>query len=189
MKMTTANKLTILRILLIPVFMYFVYKGTDISKVIAMFVFIIASVTDTLDGYIARKYNQVTNFGKIFDPIADKVLVLAALIPLVQFGMLAGWVVIVLLAREFIVGGFRNVVSAAGGKVIAASIIGKLKTISQIVLICVLLVRWVWFGFISFPFEYIFIAITIILSLWSMADYIAGGVKELKRLGTSENES
>ncbi len=169
--------------------MYFVYKDTDISRVIAMFIFIIASVTDTLDGYIARKYNQVTNFGKIFDPIADKVLVLAALIPLVEFKLLAGWVVIVLLAREFIVGGFRNVVSAAGGKVIAASIIGKLKTISQIVLICLLLVRNSWFSFINFPFEYIFIGITILLSLWSMTDYIIGGVKELKRLGASINES
>lgn len=186
--MTTANKLTMLRILLIPVFMFFVYRGTNISMVIAMFIFIIASVTDTLDGYIARKYNQVTNFGKIFDPIADKVLVLAALIPLAEYRILAGWVIIVLLAREFIVGGFRNVVSAAGGKVIAASIIGKLKTISQIVLICVLLVRDVWFSFISFPFEYIFIGITLILSLWSMTDYIIGGVRELKRLGATGNE-
>jgi len=181
--MTTANKLTLLRIFLIPVFMYYMYKGTDASRIIAMIIFIIASITDFLDGYVARKYNQVTNFGKIFDPIADKVLVLAALIPLAEFNLLAGWVVIVILAREFIVGGFRNVVAAAGGKVIAASIIGKLKTISQIVLICVLLVRDAWFGFISFPIEYIFIAITIILSLWSMTDYIVGGLKELKRLG------
>lgn len=181
--MTTANKLTVLRILLIPVFLYFIYQRTNNSQVIAMSVFIVASITDFLDGYIARKYNQVTNFGKIFDPIADKILVLAAFIPLVEFKMVAGWVVIVLLSREFIVGGFRNVVSAAGGKVIAASIIGKLKTISQIVLICLLLVRNVWFGFITFPFEYIFVAIAIILSLWSMTDYIIGGLKELKRLG------
>ena len=139
--MTTANKLTILRILLIPVFMYFVYKGNEISRIIAMFIFIAASVTDTLDGYIARKYNQVTTFGKIFDPIADKVLVLAALIPLAEFNLVAGWVVIVLLSREFIVGGFRNVVSAAGGKVIAASIIGKAKTVSQIIMICLLLIQ------------------------------------------------
>ena len=187
--MTTANKLTMLRILLIPVFIYYVYKGSDVSKVIAMFIFIAASITDSLDGYVARKYNQVTNFGKIFDPIADKVLVLAALIPLAEFKMLAGWVVIVLLAREFIVGGFRNVVAAAGGKVIAASIIGKLKTISQIVLICVLLVRDIWFNWISFPFEYFFIAISIILSLWSMTDYVIGGLKELKRLGVKANES
>jgi CDP-diacylglycerol--glycerol-3-phosphate 3-phosphatidyltransferase len=183
MKMTTANKLTILRILMIPVFMYFVYKGSDSARVIAMIIFIVASFTDTLDGYIARKYNQVTNFGKIFDPIADKVLVLAALIPLAELGLIPGWAVIILLAREFIVGGFRNVVAAVGGKVIAASIIGKLKTISQIVLICVLLVRDIWFASISFPFEYIFIVLAILLSLWSMADYIIGGVKELKRLG------
>lgn len=187
--MNTANKLTTLRILLIPVFLYFVYQRNDTSMVIAMIIFIVASITDFLDGYIARKYNQVTNFGKIFDPIADKVLVLAALIPLAEFGLLHGWVVIVLLAREFIVGGFRNIVSAAGGKVIAASIIGKLKTISQIVLICLLLVRNIWFAFIVFPFEYIFIALAIILSLWSMTDYIIGGIKELKRLGVDVNES
>ena len=78
--MTTANKLTILRILMIPVFLYFVYKNTDMSNIIAMLIFIVASVTDTLDGYIARKYNQITNFGKIFDPIADKILVLAAIL-------------------------------------------------------------------------------------------------------------
>lgn len=184
--MTTANKLTVTRILMIPIFIYFMYKGSDISKVIAMFIFIVASVTDFLDGYIARKYNQVTNFGKIFDPIADKILVLSALIPLVEFKMLASWVVIVLLSREFIVGGFRNVVSAAGGKVMAASILGKLKTISQIVLICVLLVRDVWFSFIPFPVEYIFIAISLALSLWSMGDYIYNGVKELKRLGAQK---
>lgn len=183
MKMTTANKLTILRILMIPVFMYFVYKNSDSAMITAMIIFIVASFTDTLDGYIARKYNQVTNFGKIFDPIADKVLVLAALVPLTQLGLIPGWAVIVLLSREFIVGGFRNVVAAAGGKVIAASIIGKLKTISQIVLICLLLVRDIWFTSISFPFEYIFIALAILLSLWSMTDYIIGGVKELKRLG------
>lgn len=183
--MTTANKLTILRILLIPIFIYYIYSNSDMGKVIAMFVFIAASVTDFLDGYIARKYNQVTNFGKVFDPIADKILVLSALIPLVEFGILAAWVVIIFLAREFIVGGFRNVVAAMGGKIISASIIGKLKTISQIVLICILIVRDIWFSFIAFPFEYIFIAIAIVLSLWSMADYLYNGSKELKKLGVN----
>ena len=162
------------------------YQDGDSARIIATIIFVVASFTDTLDGYIARKYDQITNFGKIFDPIADKVLVLAALIPLVEFNLLASWVVIIILAREFIVGGFRNVVSAAGGKVIAASIIGKAKTVTQIIMICLLLVRDIWFASIAFPFEWIIIGAAVILSLWSMTDYIVGGIKELKRLGAMD---
>lgn len=118
--MNLPNKLTILRIILIPVFIIFLMMGFDY---IAAIIFIVASATDALDGHIARKYNLITNFGKIMDPLADKLLVVSALICLVELGQVAGWMVIVILAREFTVTGLRTV-AAAQGIVIAAGCIG-----------------------------------------------------------------
>ena len=138
--MNLPNKLTILRTILIPFFLIFIYtdfwgKG---NAYIAVAIFIIASLTDLLDGKIARKYNLVTNFGKFMDPLADKLLVCSALIALVDLGKLAGWIVIVIIAREFIISGFR-LVASDNGVVIAASYWGKFKTVFQMAMIIVLI--------------------------------------------------
>ena len=137
--MNLPNKLTILRTILIPFFLIFIYtdfwgKG---NAYIAVAIFIIASLTDLLDGKIARKYNLVTNFGKFMDPLADKLLVCSALIALVDLGKLAGWIVIVIIAREFIISGFR-LVASDNGVVIAASYWGKFKTTFQMIMIILL---------------------------------------------------
>lgn len=138
--MNLPNKLTIFRVVMIPFFVFFLltdYVGED-SKWIALAIFIIASLTDLLDGKIARKYNLVTNFGKFMDPLADKLLVCAALICLVDMGKLASWMVIVIISREFIISGFR-LIASDNGVVIAASYWGKFKTTFQMVMICLMI--------------------------------------------------
>lgn len=133
--MNLANKLTIIRIFLVPIFLIFIaIKDIPYGAIIATFVFIIASLTDKLDGYIARTRNQVTRFGKLMDPLADKLLVTAALISLVESGIIPAWIAIIIIAREFAVSGLRTI-SAAEGLVIAASKWGKLKTVIQIIAI------------------------------------------------------
>ena len=131
--MNLPNKLTLLRFLLVPVFMVFMYTGGTYSYLIALVVFAVASFTDFLDGSIARKYNLVTDFGKFMDPLADKLLTTVALIYLCLNGMCHEIVICIVLAREFAVSGIRLVAAAnpAGGKVIAAGFMGKLKTVSQ----------------------------------------------------------
>ena len=138
--MNLANKLTIFRMILVPVMVVFAYLpiGGDVYTVpVAMLImdliFIIASITDKLDGYIARSRNQVTTFGKFLDPLADKILVLTAMILLVERGLLPAWIPVIVLAREFIVSGFRLVAVEKGGVVIAASVWGKLKTVTQMI--------------------------------------------------------
>ena len=140
--MNLPNKLTILRILLVPIMVIIpylkiqgVFLDIPISFLIIELIFIIASITDKLDGTIARKRNLVTTFGKFLDPIADKILVLAALIILVELGKIPGWIPIIVLFREFVVSGYRLIAVDKGGKVIAASIWGKLKTVSQMIAI------------------------------------------------------
>jgi CDP-diacylglycerol--glycerol-3-phosphate 3-phosphatidyltransferase len=133
--MNLANKLTILRIFLVPVFLIFIaVNGIPYGKEIATLVFIAASLTDKLDGYIARSRNQVTNFGKFMDPLADKLLVTAALVSLVELQIIPAWVSIVIIAREFAVSGLRTI-AASEGIVIAASKWGKAKTVVQIIAI------------------------------------------------------
>ncbi len=129
--MTTANKITMVRILMIPFFIYFALQADKTSLIIALVLFCLASVTDFLDGYIARKYNQVTDFGKFVDPLADKLLVTAALLIFIEKGIFPAWMVFIVLAREFIITSLRNV-AAAKGKVLAASWTGKVKTCVQI---------------------------------------------------------
>ncbi|WP_024614739.1 CDP-diacylglycerol--glycerol-3-phosphate 3-phosphatidyltransferase [Clostridium sp. Ade.TY] len=139
--MNLANKLTVLRMLLVPVFLVFIaIKGIPYGTFIATFIFIIASITDKLDGYIARSRNQITNFGKFMDPLADKLLVTAALISLVEYGVVPSWAAVIIIAREFAVSGLRTI-AAAEGKVIAASWWGKIKTVIQIIAIIILLVE------------------------------------------------
>lgn len=139
--MNLANKLTVLRMFLVPVFLIFIsVKGIPYGSIVATLVFIIASITDQLDGYIARSRNQVTNFGKFMDPLADKLLVTAALVALVGLNLTPAWAVVIILAREFAVSGLRTL-AASGGVVIAASWWGKIKTVTQIIAILLLLIK------------------------------------------------
>lgn len=140
--MNLANKLTIFRMILVPIIVIIPFLkinseilGIPLTYIIIDMIFIIASITDKLDGYIARSRNQVTTFGKFLDPIADKILVLAAMIMLVEFGKLPAWIPVIVLAREFIVSGYRLIAVEKGGKVVAASVWGKLKTVTQMIAI------------------------------------------------------
>ena len=158
--MNLANKLTIFRMILVPIFVVIGYLGTlgvitgewlgiSISFLLMDLVFIIASITDKLDGYIARSRNEVTTFGKFLDPLADKILVLSALVMLVEYGKIPGWIPVIVLAREFIVSGYRLIAVEKGGKVIAASIWGKLKTVTQMIAIILVFVdKYDFFDFI-----------------------------------------
>lgn len=140
--MNLPNKLTIFRIILVPVMVIIPFLNIQgeflnipITYWIINFIFVIASITDKLDGHIARSRNQITTFGKFLDPIADKILVLAAMIMLVEFAKLPAWIPIIVAVREFIVSGYRLVEVEQGGKVIAASIWGKIKTVTQMIAI------------------------------------------------------
>ncbi len=140
--MNLPNKLTIFRIILVPLMVIISFLGIEgrflgipITWLIMDLIFILASLTDKLDGYLARKNNQVTTFGKFLDPLADKILVLAAMIMLVEMAKLPAWIPIIVLAREFMVSGYRLIAVEKGGKVIAASKWGKLKTVTQMIAI------------------------------------------------------
>ena len=156
--MNLANKLTIFRMIFVAIFVG--YLGTlgiisgefleiPLFLWIMNIVFIIASITDKLDGYIARSRNQVTTFGKFLDPLADKILVLSALVMLVEFGKIPAWIPVIVLSREFIVSGYRLLAVEKGGKVIAASIWGKLKTVTQMIAIILMFVdKYNFFDFV-----------------------------------------
>ena len=166
--MNLPNKLTILRIILVPVFMFFLILSNDYpqyAQISALIVFIIAASTDGLDGYLARKNNIITTFGKIIDPLADKLLISAALISFVSLGKISAWAAIIIIGRELAVTGLR-VVAASEGIVISASIWGKLKTILQISAIIVLLLNP---NIINFPFylEKILLWAAVIMTLFS----------------------
>ena len=136
--MTTANKLTLLRIALIPVFLGVLYAGFSGCRYWALAIFIIASLTDFVDGYIARHYNQITNFGKFMDPLADKVLVMSAMCWFVECGQMPGWVLAIVLLREFAVSGMR-LVAVEQGRVIAAAWSGKVKTFCTMIALCLMM--------------------------------------------------
>ena len=142
--MTTANKITLVRIALIPFFVWFAMQGDPVSDTIALVLFCVASVTDFLDGYVARHYNQVTDFGKFVDPLADKLLVMSALVAFIPVAGVPVWVVVIILAREFMVTSLR-LIAAGKGVVIAADKWGKIKTISQMIwLNYTLLMLWLF---------------------------------------------
>lgn len=168
--MNLPNKLTLIRVLLIPFFIIFMLVDIfgEADKYIALAIFAIASITDMLDGKIARKYNLVTNFGKFMDPMADKLLVCSAMICLID-DRLQSWIVIVIISRELIISGFRTV-AADNGVVIAASWWGKWKTTSQMIMIILLILdlNYAWYGVV----EYIFIYLALVLTLISLIDYI-----------------
>ena len=168
--MNLPNKLTVLRVIMIPFFVVFMLMDITgaADKWIALAIFIVASLTDLLDGKIARKYNLVTNFGKFMDPLADKLLVSAAMICMIEKGMLASWIVIIIISREFIISGFR-LVASDGGIVIAASYWGKFKTVFQMLMIIVLIMDLGGvFDIIGTALVWIALALTIV----SLVDYV-----------------
>ncbi len=166
--MNLPNKLTIFRVVLIPFFVLFLLLDiTAYDKWIALAIFIIASFTDFLDGHIARKYHLVTNFGKFMDPLADKLLVCSALICLIELDRIPSWVVIVIIAREFIISGFR-LVASDNGVVIAASYWGKFKTTFQIVMICLMIADLPPLTIVTQIVMWAALALTVI----SLADYL-----------------
>ncbi|MEI8215554.1 MAG: CDP-diacylglycerol--glycerol-3-phosphate 3-phosphatidyltransferase [Eubacteriales bacterium] len=166
--MNLPNKLTLLRVLMIPVFIIVLLMGYSYS---AAAIFVVAAGTDALDGYIARKYNLVTNFGKIMDPLADKLLVTAALVCFVQLGEVAGWMVFVILAREFTITALRSV-AASEGIVIAAGNSGKIKTILQMIAITAILLKNFPFQYWNIPFADIALWAALITTVYSGVEYI-----------------
>lgn len=166
--MTTANKITIVRVILVPVLVLLMYLDFPGHMYWALGVFLVASLSDFADGYIARHYNQVSDFGKFMDPLADKVLVLAALSMFVEWNVMPAWVLIIVLAREFAVSGLR-LVAVDNGRVIAAAWSGKIKTASTMVGIMLMMA----FG-IPMKLEWLNIAVSIVIAvttLYSGAEY------------------
>lgn len=164
------NQLTMGRIFAIPVFIVLLLMGHNI---IATIIFILAALTDMLDGKIARKYNLVTNFGKLMDPLADKLLTMAAFICFVDLGWIPGWMVIVILGREFIITGIRQV-AAAEGIVIAAGWSGKIKTVCQMVAIPLIMLNNWPFSMLPFPcpVDQIMLWAALVMTIWSGLEYI-----------------
>lgn len=194
--MNLPNKLTVIRILLMPVMVIIPFLGIQgeifgigIEFWIMNLIFIIASITDKLDGYIARSRDLVTNFGKFLDPIADKILVLAAMLILVEKQMLPAWIPIIVLTREFVVSAYRLIAVEQGGKVIAASVWGKLKTVTQMIAIILAFINIngsnIFFNFVNGDLTGIALIINILTSvmmlisviatIFSGIDYIKGG--------------
>ena len=196
--MNLPNKLTIFRIILVPIMVIIPllginneFNGIPITWIIVDIIFIIASITDKLDGYLARSRNQVTNFGKFLDPIADKILVLSAMLLLVEDGRLPAWIPIIVLAREFAVSGYRLIAVEKGGEVIAASKWGKLKTVTQMVALVLAIVDLNAFGecfkgtlsggdFILNVIVTGLMIIQVIATIFSGYDYLNGSKKLLE---------
>lgn len=167
--MNLPNKLTMFRVILIPFFVFFMltdYAGAA-SNWIALGIFIVASLTDLLDGKIARKYNLVTNFGKFMDPLADKLLVCSALICLVELCQIPSWIVIIIIAREFVISGFR-LIASDNGVVIAASYWGKFKTTFQMIMVCLMIADLSQLSIVTEVVMWVALALTVI----SLVDYL-----------------
>ena len=178
--MNLPNKLTILRVIMIPFFVFFLLSGVggSASKWIALVIFAAASITDTLDGYIARRDNLITDFGKFMDPLADKLLVCSAMICLIPSGKLPTAIVIVIIAREFIISGFR-LVAADNDIVIAASYWGKFKTVSQMFMLILLIAD---LGGAFNMIAQVLIWVSLVLTIVSLIDYIAKNVQVLTQV-------
>lgn len=168
--MNTPNKLTIARMIIVPFLVIFLLTGWggEANRYISLTLFVVASVTDWFDGYLARKNNLVTNFGKFMDPLADKLLVCSAMICMIDLKRLSAWFVIIIIAREFIISGFR-LIAAENGIVIAANYWGKFKTASQMIMIILLILH---FDGIFVILEQIFIWLSIALTIISLITYI-----------------
>ena len=168
MQMNLPNKLTILRVIMIPFFVVFLLMNKGFAtEMAALVLFAAASLTDFFDGYIARKYNLVTNFGKFMDPLADKLLVCSAMICLIELGRLPAWIVIIIIAREFIISGFR-LVASDNGVVIAASYWGKFKTVFQMAMVILMIADIVFLNLVT----QIIMWIALVLTIISLVDYI-----------------
>ena len=196
MKMNLANKLTIFRIILVPIMAIIPYlnlqgdfMGLPLTYFWMLLIFIVASITDKMDGYIARSRNQVTTFGKFLDPLADKILVLTAMVLLVELRKIPAWIPIIVLAREFLVSGYRLIAVEKGGQVIAASIWGKLKTVTQMIAIILIMFDRNNFwdclrgGLTGVDFAInlvatILLLVSVVATIFSGADYMKNG-KEL----------
>lgn len=180
MKMNLPNKLTLLRVIMIPFFVFFMLADSFgyAGRITALVLFCAASFTDYLDGHIARKYHLVTNFGKFMDPLADKLLVCSALICFVEKGELAAWIVLIIMAREFIISGFRLVASDSG-VVIAANYWGKFKTVSQMIMIILIILDIEALSILTQIFIYLALALTVI----SLEEYIRQNINVLKEGG------
>lgn len=167
--MNLPNKLTIIRVILIVPFVFIMLTDVcgDMGKWIALAIFIIASLTDLLDGKIARKYNLITNFGKFMDPLADKLLVCAAMICLVEMGKIPSWVVIIIISREFIISGFR-LIASDNGIVIAASYWGKFKTVFQMIMVILMIADIEAIAL----FTQIIMWVALVLTVISLVDYL-----------------
>lgn len=179
--MNLPNKLTVLRIIMVPFFVLFMLTdlGGDANKWIALILFCVASLTDLLDGKIARARNLVTNFGKFMDPLADKLLVCSAMICMIPLGKLPAWFVIIIIAREFIISGFR-LVASDNGIVIAASYWGKFKTVSQMFMIILLIMD---LGGVFDVIANILVWVSLALTIISLVDYIAKNKQVLTQGG------
>lgn len=177
--MNIANKITVIRIILIPIFMLFMLIDVPYNMETALVLFSIASLTDKLDGYYARKYNLVTDLGKFLDPLADKLLITGAFLIFIQLGQIQAWIVFVILAREFAVTGLRGI-AANNNIVIAASNFGKLKTVIQIITIIILFLNNYPFSLINIPMNTIFIYLSLFVTVVSGTDYFAKYMKAVE---------
>lgn len=158
---------------------HFLWTALPVTHLVGALIFILASTTDWIDGHIARKYNLVTNMGKFLDPLADKLLVSAAFIILVELGYASSWIVIIIISREFAVTGLRLLL-AGEGEVVAANMLGKIKTWAQIIAISALLLHNIIFEAFSFPFDKLALWVAMIFTIWSGWDYFAKNMHVFK---------
>lgn len=177
--MNLANKLTVFRVFLVPIFIIAFYSNYQNANILAAIIFLVASLTDSLDGYIARKYNMITNFGKFMDPLADKVLVIIAMILLVEKNVFPGWILAIVVAREFIVSGIRMMASL-NNVAIAAGKTGKLKTATQMFAVILMLLNNFPLGIDDFRLDLILLYISTILTVISGLEYIIKNKEVLK---------
>lgn len=178
--MNTANKLTLLRMISVPFFMAFLMMDGAVWKTVALVIFILASITDAVDGYIARNYNQISTFGKFMDPIADKMLTTAAFVVLLSLGRMDPWALMLILVREFLVSGIR-LLAVAKGTVIAASMSGKIKTVSQMVaIIAAIILLNPFFGEQSKIISDVLIWISTVATVVSGIEYVWANKELLK---------
>jgi CDP-diacylglycerol--glycerol-3-phosphate 3-phosphatidyltransferase len=177
--MNLPNKLTVIRVLAIPLFLIFLFICKGVFRFLPLLIFVAAAVTDAIDGYIARRDNLITDFGKFMDPLADKLLTTAAFIAFVELEYLSSWVVILILSREFLISGFRTL-AASKGVNIAANPWGKIKTVFQMILIVVILLNYT--GYAAFTTSWIapLVGIVVLLTITSGATYIYENIEVIK---------